>query len=69
MAPMKGVQHLEEDRSRFMFKLAKRWHDFLFDAFKNKLCVVEVIIDFSAELLYRIGIRDVLARDEGSAQL
>jgi len=50
------------------FKLAERWHDFLFDALKDKLCVIEIVADFIAELIHRIGILNVLARDERSAQ-
>jgi hypothetical protein len=64
---MKGVQHLEEDRSRFMFKLDECRQDFLFSAFKSKLRVVEIVIDLGTELPHRIVVLDVLARDERGA--
>ncbi len=48
MTPMEGVQSLEEDRGRFAFKLDKRRRDFLFNAVKDKLCVVEIVVDFLA---------------------
>ncbi len=66
---MEGVQNLEEDRGRFAFTLDERRHNSLLNAFKNKLCVVEIVVDFIAELLYRLVILNVLARDERSTQL
>jgi hypothetical protein len=66
VAPMEGVQNLEEDQGRFAFELDECRHNFLFNAFKSELCVVEIVTDFSAELLYCIVILDVLARDERS---
>jgi hypothetical protein len=66
---MEGVQNLEEDRGRFAFKLDERRNDSLLNAFKNKLCVVEIIVNFIAELLYGLIIFKVLARDERGTQL
>ncbi len=69
VSPMEGVQNLKESRSRFAFELDERRHDFLFNAFKSELCVVEIVADFSAELLHCIVILDVFARDERSTEL